>query len=216
MDKKLIQQGIIESGKRLYGRNLLAAADGNISYRISDSEILITPSGLPKAQILPQDICTISIDNKILSGQPSSERLMHLEIYKSCPKANCVVHAHPPTAVAWTIAQPESTEIPSDCLAETILAAGRIPVIPYARPSTKAMGDNLKPFLPEHRLMVLARHGAVAWGESLTEAVNGIERLEHVCQMLQSAMAFGGLKPLPDEEIEALKEMRKQIGEKLI
>ena len=143
-----------------------------------------------------------------MSGNPSGERLMHLEIYRRCPEARCVVHAHPPTAVAWSLARPEWTVLPADALPEVILAAGRIPIAPYARPGTLAMGEVLAPLLPEHRLMILARHGALCWGESLEEAVGGIERLEHVCTMLKLAHDLGGARPLPTDEIEALRRMR--------
>ncbi len=195
---------------------MLAAADGNVSYRISDREILITPSGVAKAFIRAEDIAVIDIENRVLQGKPSGERLMHLEVYKKCPAARAVVHAHPPTAVAWTVAFPEATELPSECLSEVILAAGRIPFVPYARPGTLDMGLNLHPFLPECRALILSRHGALCWGESLDEAYNGMERLEHSAEILMRARMMGELSKLPASEVEALRAMRKQLGEKLL
>lgn len=195
---------------------MLAAADGNISYRVSDNEILITPSGVSKANAKPEDICLIDINGNIKSGKPSSERLMHLQVYKSCPEAKAVVHAHPPHAIAWTVAHPELSELPSTCLSEVILAAGKIPFVPYARPSTQAMGDNLKPFLPDCRLMILSRHGAISWGESLEEAAMGMERLEHSAQILYLSESLKELTHLPSDEVNALKEMRKKIGPKTL
>ena len=117
---------------------------------------------------------------------------MHLAVYRSCPEARAVVHAHPPTAIAWSLARPGLDFLPSDALPEVILAAGSIPFVPYARPGTAAMGEVLAPFLPENRLMVLARHGALAWGGTLEEAHNGMERLEHACQILKAAGELGG------------------------
>ncbi len=207
---------IIQVCKNLYSKNMLAAADGNISYRVSDNEILITPSGVSKASAKAEDICIIDIDGNVKSGNPSSERLMHLQVYKSCPEAKAVVHAHPPHAIAWTVSHPELTELPATCLSEVILAAGKIPFIPYARPSTQAMGDNLKPFLPDCRLMILARHGALSWGESLEEAAMGMERLEHSAQILYLSESLKELTHLPQDEVNALKEMRKKIGPKTL
>lgn len=211
-----ISSQIVQVCKNLYSKNMLAAADGNISYRISDSEILITPSGVSKANAKPEDICVIDIDGNVKLGKPSSERLMHLQVYKSCPEAKAVVHAHPPHAIAWTVAHPELSELPSTCLSEVILAAGKIPFVPYARPSTQDMGDNLKPFLPDCRLMILSRHGALSWGESLEEAAMGMERLEHSAQILYLSESLKELTHLPDEEVNALKEMRKKIGPKTL
>lgn len=220
-----IETKILEICKALHQRNLLAAADGNISYRLSDQEILITPTGQTKAFMDQKEVAVITLDNKIIRGNPSSERLMHLEIYKKCPEAKAVVHAHPPTAIAWSIAFSGLQEIPYSELPEAILAAGKIPIVPYARPGTEDMGKNLLPFLPESRLMILARHGAVCWGQDLDEAYRGLERVEHICQILKSAMELkksaspelGNLNQiLPDSEIQALFELRKKIGPKIL
>lgn len=211
-----IARDIVTVCERLHARNMLAAADGNISYRISDDEILITPSGIAKAFMEPEQMAVINIKGEILQGKPSTERLMHLEIYKSSPKARAVVHAHPPTAIAWSIAVPELQQLPSDCLSEVILATGNIPFVPYARPGTEQMGLVLKNYLPKHRAMILRAHGAVAWGEELDEAYRGMERIEHSAQILATAKQLGGLTKLPLEEIEYLHELRKKIGEVLL
>jgi L-fuculose-phosphate aldolase len=211
-----IAKQIVDVCERLHARNMLAAADGNISYRISDDEILITPSGIAKGFMNPEQMAVINLKGDILDGKPSTERLMHLEIYKASPKAKAVVHAHPPTAIAWSIAQPELKKLPSDCLSEVILATGDIPFVPYARPGTEQMGLVMKPFLPQHRAMILRCHGAVAWGEDLDEAYRGMERIEHSAQILAAAKQLGGLHPLPKEEIAYLYELRKKIGEVLL
>lgn len=211
-----LNQEIAEACSRLHAKNMLAAADGNISFKISDSRILITPTGINKAFMKPSDMAVITLDNKILSGHPSSERLMHLEVYHQCPKARCVVHAHPPTAIAWTVAFPELQELPNECLSEVILAVGRIPIVPYARPSTQQMGDVLRPYLPASRVMVLSRHGALSWGESLNEAYNGMERLEHSAFILQQAHLMGRLTPLAPEEVDVLRNMRHRMGERTL
>lgn len=207
---------IVEMARRLHQRNMLASADGNISYRLSDNEILITPSGISKAFMKPEEMAVITLDNKILKGTPSGERLMHLEIYKTCPQAKAVIHAHPPTAIAWSIARPDLKELPCESLSEVILACGSIPFVPYARPGTLEMGTHLNAFLPTYRAMILSRHGAVAWGEDLDEAYRGMERIEHSALILAKAVQLGGLTSLPAEEILALYQMRKNMGDRLL
>lgn len=214
--KHEISNQILKVCQQLHARNLLAAADGNVSYRISDDEILITPSGVTKAFMDSNEVALINLKGDILKGNPSSERMMHLEIYRSCPQARAVVHAHPPTAIAWTLAYPELKELPSDGLPEVILAAGHIPFVPYARPGTSAMGEELKAYLPAHRALILSRHGAVCWGEDLDEAYRGMERVEHVSQILKMAMDLGGIKSIEPQEVQALFALRKQLGDKLL
>lgn len=209
-----ISTAIVDVCRALNAKGYLAAADGNVSYRISDEEILITPAGLNKARMRPEDMAVITLDNRIVRGKPSTERLMHLAVFQACPKAKVVVHAHPPTAIAWTIARPDLKELPAGSLSELILALGAVPIVPYARPGTATMGDVLKPHLPQRRGFILARHGALSWGEDVEEAFNGMERIEHTAVILKSAQELGGITELPAEEIAVLREMRAKIGER--
>lgn len=118
----------------------------------------------------------------------SSESLMHETVYQHAPKARAVVHAHPPHAVALSVAFPEMTEIPKSYMSEVVLAVGEIPIVDFALPGTLDMGTNLVPHLNKKfssdtvgcRVMVLRKHGALCWGETLQEAWLGMERLEHV------------------------------------
>ncbi len=215
MTQSEILESLCDACRRLHDRNLLAAGDGNLSARLPDGRIAMTPSGVAKAWLRPEHFAFLSVDGQVLSGNPSSERLMHLAIYATCPEAKVVVHAHPPTAIAWTVAHPELLEIPAEALPEIILGAGSIPVVPYARPGTSALAEVLLPFLPAHRLLVMARHGAVCWGEDAGEATGGIERLEHVAQILKSAVQLGGLTSLPEAEIAALRALRQSLGPRI-
>ncbi len=160
---------LVEACRRLHASGLLAASDGNVSIRLPDGRIAMTPSGVPKARVKVGDLAYLSPSGATLSGRPSSERAMHLAIYLAVPEAKAVVHAHPPTAIAWSLARPDLKELPADGLPEVILAAGRIPIVPMAMPGTEAMGTNVLPYLPEHRLMLLARHGGLCWGSTWTK-----------------------------------------------
>lgn len=214
--KTKIAQEILEICQKLHRRNLLAAADGNVSARLDDGTIMITPSGKPKEQVDPLEMAIVSLEGDVLRGNPSSEMKMHLAVYNKCPEAKAVVHAHPPTAIAWTVAKPEMKFLPAECLSELILAVGDIPIVPYARPGTEDMGEVLLPFLKDYRAMILSRHGAICWGESLTEAYMGMERVEHVSEILYKAQTLGSLTTLPKEEVDHLRELRKKIGPKII
>lgn len=213
---KVTADHILEICKRLHNRNMLAAADGNISVRLKNNQIMITPSGVAKAFMGADAMAIMDLDGNSVQGQPSSEKLMHLEVFKNCPKAVCVVHAHPVTATAWSIAKPDLQQLPAEALSEVILATGGIPIVPYARPGTLDMGSVLKEYLPHHRALILRRHGALAWGESIEEAYRGMERIEHSAQVLMAAHMMGGVTHLPPEEIKYLHEMRKKIGEVLL
>lgn len=208
---------VVQVCRQLHARNFLAAADGNVSVRVAPGKLLITPSGLHKGFLKTKDLALMDSEGHVIRGNPSSERLMHLEVYRSCPKARAVVHAHPPVAIAWSVARPSLKELPSDGLSEVILAVGRIPIVPYARPSTRSMGDRLVPFLKSGaRVMILGRHGALSWGESLDEAYNGMERLEHSAQILMNAELLGGITSLGRSELAYLRALRAKLGERTL
>lgn len=209
-------QALLDAARALHARGLLAAGDGNLSVRMDDGRIAMTSRGVPKAQVRLEDLAFLALDGSVLSGNPSSERAMHLAVYRAVPEARAVVHAHPPTAIAWSLARPDLGELPSDSLPEVILAAGRIPIVPMAIPGTEAMGAALLPFLPAHRLLVLARHGGLAWGESMQEAAGGMERLEQVAEILWKAEALGGAKPLAESDLAELRALRETLGPRLI
>jgi L-fuculose-phosphate aldolase len=215
--EKYISQEIIETCQKLHSKNLLAAADGNVSVRLSEDRILMTPSGKPKSFIHPEDMAILTLSGQVLQGNPSSERKMHLKVFQSCPEAQAVIHAHPPTAVALSIARPQWKEVPCESFAELILAMGSLPIAPYARSGTSEMAEVLHPYLQDGaRAMILQRHGALTWGESLMEAYMGMERIEHICEVLMKAELLGGATPLPESEIKELYKLRSQLGPRLL
>ncbi len=214
--ERKIRQEIIKTATMLHHKNMLAACDGNISYRYDENTILITPSGKPKFLLGEEDIAVVDINGKVIKGKPSSEMLMHLEVYKMRADARAVIHAHPPTAVAYSIAHPAAKEIPGKSFSELILAVGKLPIVPFQMPGSLEMGTALHPFIKNYKVMVLARHGALSFGEDLIEAYNGMERLEHSCEILLKAESFGAVTELDEQTIDELHAMRIKIGDKTL
>ncbi|MDW8190023.1 MAG: class II aldolase/adducin family protein [Pseudobdellovibrionaceae bacterium] len=211
-----IKEEIIGWALRLYEKDFLASADGNLSVRVDGNYILITASGVHKGFLSYNDFALMDISGEVINGNPSGEREMHLAIYRQVPEAQAVIHAHPPHAIAWSIAAPELSELPKECLSELILACGSVPVVPYARPGTSQMGQNVCRYVPDHKAMILSRHGALTWGETLFEAFCAMERLEHSAKILLLAKTIGPLSPLPKEEVLELQQMRHRIGNRIL
>lgn len=211
-----IKEEIIRTATMLHHKNMLAACDGNISCRIDDDTVLITPAGKPKFLLHEEDIAVLDMDGTVIEGNPSSEMSMHLEVYRNRADARAVIHAHPPTAIAYTIAFPEAQEIPGKSFSELILAVGKLPIVPFQLPGSPEMGTALHPFIKDHKVMVLARHGALSFGEDLIEAYNGMERLEHSCEILLKAQSFGAVTELEENTVERLRAMREKIGDKTL
>ena len=193
--------------KKLYENKLIVASDGNISEK-KGNKIIITPSSVTKSEIKSKDLCWIDKKGKNLKGQASSEKHMHLAIYKYQKKAKAIVHAHPPSAIALSLVKSQWKFLPH-ALPEMVIALGPVPIVPYIRPGTKELGESLKPFVQKSQALILSHHGAVVWGDNLKETFLIMEQLEHSCKILCLSESMGQTKTLPQKEInELLKNTR--------
>ena len=160
---------ILEAGIKLFQRGLVAANDGNLSVRVGENALWVTPTGVSKGAMTEEMLVKLDLDGNLLAGtrRPSSEVKMHLRVYKENPDVRAVVHAHPPAATAFACAG-----IPLDrpVLQESVLMLGAVPVAPFALPGSPGVADSIAPFCRDCRAVLLEYHGAVTWGESMQQA----------------------------------------------
>ena len=128
-----IKKEICEVGLKLWQKGFVAANDGNISVKISENEYYCTPTGVSKASLTPDMIIKVDRDGKKLEGKlnPSSEIKMHMRVYRERPDVNAVVHAHPPVATAFTVAD---IDLDQYVLPEAVLTIGAVPTCDYGTP----------------------------------------------------------------------------------
>jgi L-fuculose-phosphate aldolase len=174
---------IIKVGRKLESMGLVAASDGNISCRAGEDCMLITPSGVSKGDIEPEEIAKTSTLGNLLEGpmRASNEIQMHVHVYRMRPDVSAIVHAHPVVATAFTLA---GFPFNSKVLPEVWLMLGKVPVAPYATPSTDEVPLSIEPYIMGSRAILLKRHGALTFGESLMEACMRMEKLEHCAKIL--------------------------------
>jgi len=203
---------IIDVGMKCWQKGWVAANDGNISYRISDEEILCTPTGVSKGMLTMEHICLVDPDGTPIEKgafRPSSEIKMHLRVYSERPDVRSVFHAHPPYATAHAIAG-----IPlSECvIPEIIIGLGSIPIVPYGTPSTDQIPDRLAPFIKNYDAWLLENHGALTVGTDIYQAYFRMESLELFAQMMCIAKGLGNVNTLKKEEVQTLVNMREKYG----
>lgn len=118
-------------GAQMKEAGLVTACDGNISFRRSDGAIVITPSGVPKGELKPKHLLVVDLDGHVLegTGKASSESALHLEIYRKRDDVKAIIHAHPITATALTVA---GIPFRPDIVTEGALVLGPVPTVPYA------------------------------------------------------------------------------------
>ena len=189
-------------GRKLYEKNFISGREGNISER-KGGRIVITPSSVRKSDLREKDLCLMDLEGKSLKGNPSSEKLLHLFIYRERKEAAAVIHAHPPWPVALSLARPEWKYLPF-ALAEIALSLGLVPFVPYRTPGTPEMAEALRPFIKKSRAFILSNHGALVWGESLESAWAGMEELSRGCEIICLSESLGKTALLPKKEIAKL------------
>src|SRR3954470_12715914 len=206
-----LRADIVEVGRRLYARGYTASNDGNISVRLDDRRLLMTPTGVCKGFMDARMMCITDLEGRKLEGErnPSSEIQMHLEVYRQRPEIQAVVHAHPPVATAFAVAG-----IPLDraVLAEVVTTLGSVPIAEYATPSTAELPEAVRKYVKVHDGMLLANHGALTLGSDVYAAYYKMETIEHFANISFVARMLGGERLLSRDEVIRLQGLRGSYG----
>lgn len=211
-DQQLREQ-ICDICHKMWHLGWVAANDGNVSVKLADGTFLATPTGISKSFITPEKL--VHIDNKgnILEGLPgygpSSEIKMHLRCYEERGDVGAVLHAHPPVATGYAVA---NKALDDYSMIETVISLGSIPVTPYGTPSTYEVPDAIAPYLKKHDAVLLQSHGALTVGADLLTAYYRMETLELFAKISLNAHLLGGAKELSLENINRLISMREGYG----
>jgi len=204
-----LRQEMVRIGRMMSEKGWIAACDGNLSVRLPEGRVLVTPAGACKGLLHEDDPIVCNLDGAKVEGKgrPSSELQMHLTIYRMREDVSAVAHAHPPVSTGFAAA---GRELNLGLLPEVIVGLGWVPLAPYGTPGTPALGESLLPFVDRHDAVLLANHGAVAWGEDLMQAFFRLDKVEHFAQITLVAELLGGARALPRREIERLFEARER------
>ncbi len=212
MSEEEARQAIVRAGKRMYDHGYVVTNDGNISVRISSTEIIVTPTGVSKGFMTPEMMVKMNLDGDVLEAKgtkPSSEVKMHLRVYAEDDSVMAVVHAHPIYATSYAIAG-----IPLDepILSEAMLQIGAVPIAKYAKPGTYDVPDGIAPFVKGYGAVLLSNHGALTWGTTLGEAFSRMEVLENYAHISFVVGLLGGGRGLDVEQVAGLAGIRKEMG----
>jgi L-fuculose-phosphate aldolase len=208
---KSLRNEIVIAGSRAYKRGYVASNDGNLSARIDDKRILITPTGVSKGFMKPEDLIIVDIEGKPLRGKElkSSESNMHLQIYKTRPDVKSICHLHPPYATGFAVAGISLDEM---VLPEVIITLGTIPVVEYGATGTSELYQKISLYLEDYDAFLLANHGALTVGSSVMNAYHKMETLEHASKIYFIAHQLGNVNKLNKKQTEQLISFREKFG----
>ncbi|UKL14470.1 class II aldolase/adducin family protein [Dissulfurimicrobium hydrothermale] len=186
----------------LYQKGLIAGPDGNVSVRLGNGFILITPTGAHKGILSESDLVMVDEKGdpagdagKDQGQRPSSEISLHLAIYRKDSGAMAVVHTHAPWTMALSLAGFKFTP---HLMVEGMMFLGEVPVVGYAPPGSKLLADAVAGVLDKGPAQILAHHGAITRGPSLMKAFELMECLEHTAKITALARLLGEPVPLAD------------------
>lgn len=209
--KKLEQSKneLIKYGDIIDCKGFSPGTSGNISVRYED-KIIITASGSSNGDLAYEDLVLIDFNGKMIDGAngkkaASSEKMLHVEFYKKRPDINAIIHVHPPFLSSFAAAR-KSLEEP--VMAENVYYFGKIPLAPYALPSSKKLVDNTAQYFDKYNAVLMANHGFIVGDINIAQAYLKLELAESYAQIVLNATLLGGAVLLNDKEvaeIEALK-----------
>jgi L-fuculose-phosphate aldolase len=208
----LIKERICDMGRRLWQRDYTDGNGGNITVRVGDNLALCTPTLICKGFMKPEDMCLVDLDANQLAGTRvrTSEAKTHFGIMKRQPAAKSCVHAHPPHATAFAIA---NVNIPSCLIPEAEVFLGKIGVAKYQTPGTPANADEVGEVGKIHQAVLMQNHGVICWGKDVEDAYWKMENIDSYCRTVWIAAGLGGgLHRFTGGQAKELIDLRQKLG----
>lgn len=205
MDETLLRLEIVEVAAKMYARDFISGLSGNLSGRLPDGNLLVTPAGVPKAELQPEQLVVVDLNGNPRNAppglKPTSELPMHLEVYRRREDVGGVIHAHPVACVALSL-----VGIPLDepLIPEALVMLGPVPTTRYATPSSVENCEAIAGLIEEHNAIILSQHGTLTVGRDLAEAYCRLETLEHTARTVALAHQLGKPRRLTEEAVEKL------------
>ncbi len=197
---------------RIYGYGMTTTSGGNLSILDDDGNLWITPAGIDKGALRPDDIVCVRPDHTFIGKHsPSSEYPFHRSIYERRPDLRAIAHAHPPALVSFSIVGkiPDTKIIP-----QAYHVCGSVGYAPYATPGSWQLGENIAAtFTQGFNVVLLENHGVVTGGATLLEAFQRFETLDFCARTLIQASGLGEVQPLTDPQIELFYQRHNRLPE---
>ncbi|MCO5081973.1 MAG: aldolase [Rhizobiaceae bacterium] len=207
-EESRLREAICRTAASMFARGLTAGSSGNISARLGDGRLLVTPTGASFGELDPSRLSLFDAEGRFVSGdKPTKEMPLHSAFYETRgARTGAVVHLHSTHSVAVSLLpdiDPDSVFKP--LTAYSIMRLGKVKLLPYFRPGDPAMGDAVRGLAGKRSAVLLAHHGPVVAGKDLDAAAYAMEELEETAKLTLLTL---GMRPklLSDAEVRGLVE----------
>ena len=199
-----LRRDLVRFSKWLSRLGFTPGTSGNLSVRLDDQRLLVTPTGASKYLLTPTDMVVVDLQGHQLAGarKVTSEVSMHLAVYQHREDVAAVIHSHPPIATAFACAGRALDEMYCQ---EAVMTLGVVPLARYATTGTEEVADSIIPLIPGHEAILMANHGVVSYGKTLLEAFLKMETVEHLAHIGLIAHQLGSAQPLRTDQVEQLR-----------
>jgi len=201
----VLRREMVGTGRQMYEKGLIVAAEGNLSVRLGGHSFLVTPAGTCKGDLRVQDLLEIDRLGRSPQGTATSEWPLHRQIYDLRPKVRAICHAHPPWATAFAAA---GRDLDGSLLTETATLLPRVPLARRALPGSDALAMSIVGHVTDHDAVLMANHGVVTVGLDLRAAFNLLETVERLAQVTLLAEAAAGRSSIDPAVMVKLQEPR--------
>ena len=195
-EKTRLRDDICAMAKSMFDRGLTGGASGNISARLSDGGLLVSPTGSSFGALDPAELLHFNADMQLIGGKaPTKEMPLHSAFYDTRgAKTGAVVHLHSCHSVALSVLpEIDPDNVLPPITAYSVMRLGRVKLLPYFMPGDPAMGDAVRGLLGKRSAVLLAHHGPVVAGKDLEAAVYAMEELEETARL---TLLTRGMNPI--------------------
>ncbi|OOF47101.1 aldolase [Rodentibacter trehalosifermentans] len=201
---------MVQLGRSFYERGYTVGGAGNLSVRLDENRILVTPTGSSLGRLKAERLSVLDMDGHVLEGdKPSKESVFHLAMYRKNPECRAIVHLHSTYLTALSCL--ENLDPQNAMKAFTpyyVMRVGGLPVIPYYRPGSPRIAEELEARALSGKAFLLANHGVVVTGEDLLDAADNAEELEETAKLF-FLLQGKRIRYLSDDEVNELKNRGK-------
>ena len=195
-DLRARHEEVLAAAQDLDARGLVEGSSGNLSARVDDRHVCVTPSSIPYGEMVLDDLVVVDLDGAVVDGEraPTTEQALHLACYRRYPEIGGVIHSHAVFATMFAVAR---QPIPAVIEEVAVYIGGDVPVCEYTMTGTDELGEEVASRLADRAACLLANHGMVTVGPTLAKALHAATLVERTAQIVHGARLLGEVHDLP-------------------
>jgi L-fuculose-phosphate aldolase len=207
-----VRAEVLHCAHRLHELGLVAGTAGNVSGRMPNGHVVMTPSSLPYETMTLDQLVEVDLDGEVVAGttSPSTEKALHLDCYRAYPEVSGVIHSHPLYCSMFAVAR---EPIPAVIEEVTVFLGGDLPVCEYQMTGTDELGREVASKLGDRSVALMANHGVVAVGKSTEDALHSTIVAERTAQIVWGARLLGTQHSVPEKNAKDFENVYKLIRE---